>query len=264
VAALLVTVVGRSSSPATMVVVTLVGGAIGLLAYVSAETAWLAAIVLALVCYLTGLAYAYGPTVGRVGYLLLLWAMTILIGEARGGDPATTAVAFFVGGAAAIGVALVRERVGGERPPGEADAGGGEPVSARPSLADVARSDLGIWSLVRAGLTIVAVALGYQLLANDLDPFWVAIPLLVVLVPDRDRALFKAAQRGIGTSLGWRRPGRSWRCSGRRRSSSCSRSSRLPAPWRSITRTTRSTPSSSRTRCSSTAGSPRDTTSMLP
>jgi hypothetical protein len=166
VAALLVTVVGRSSSPATMVVVTLVGGAIGLLAYVSAETAWLAAIVLALVCYLTGLAYAYGPTVGRVGYLLLLWAMTILIGEARGGDPATTAVAFFVGGAAAIGVALVRERVGGERPPGEADAGGGEPVSARPSLADVARSDLGIWSLVRAGLTIVAVALGYQLLGE--------------------------------------------------------------------------------------------------
>jgi uncharacterized membrane protein YccC len=30
----------------------------------------------------------------------------------------------------------------------------------------------------------------------------VAIPLLVVLVPDRDQALFKAAQRGIGAILG--------------------------------------------------------------
>lgn len=206
VAALLVSAVGRSSGPATMVTtmvaVTLVGGSIGLLAYVSAESAWLAALFLALVCYLTGLAYAYGPMIGRVGYLLLLWAMAILIGEAHGGDPFTTAVAFFVGGAVAIGVALVRERVGGEPLRSDAEAGGGEPVAAHPSLIDVARSDLGIWSLVRAGLTIVAVTLGYQLLANDLDPFWVAIPLLVVLVPDRDQALFKAAQRGIGTFLG--------------------------------------------------------------
>jgi hypothetical protein len=55
-----------------MGVITLVGGVFGFISYASAETAWQAALVLAVVACLTGLAYALGPAVGRAGYLLLL------------------------------------------------------------------------------------------------------------------------------------------------------------------------------------------------
>lgn len=67
---------GRDGSLRTrlvhMGVVTLVGGAFGFFSYVSAETAWQAALVLGVVSYLTGLAYGLGPTVGSAGYVLLL------------------------------------------------------------------------------------------------------------------------------------------------------------------------------------------------
>lgn len=206
VAAFLVSSVGRSGDLRTrisrMVAVTIVGGAVGLLAYVSAETAWLAAIILAAVCYVTGLAYAYGPSIGRVGYVLLLWSLTVLIGEAHGSDPPTTAVAFFVGGLVAIGVTIIRVRLEDEDRPAAADAVGAEVHAQPPSVSAVAMSDLGVWSLVRAVLSVIAVLIGYQLSGDVIDPFWIALALLLVLVPDRDQARFKAAQRGVGTFLG--------------------------------------------------------------
>ena len=58
-----------------------------------------------------------------------------------------------------------------------------------------------MWSLVRAVLTVVAVVIGYWL-TSDLDPFWTAITVLIVLQPDLDKTLFKAAQRGLGTLVG--------------------------------------------------------------
>jgi uncharacterized membrane protein YccC len=63
------------------------------------------------------------------------------------------------------------------------------------------RSDLGVWSLVRAVLTVVAVVIGYWLTSN-LDPFWTAITVIIVMQPDLDKTLFKAAQRGLGTLVG--------------------------------------------------------------
>jgi uncharacterized membrane protein YccC len=204
VAAFLVSQVGGRGTVGTrvgrMAAVTIVGGAIGFLAYVSAESVGLAALVLAVVSYVTGLAYAYGASIGRVGYLLLLWAMAILIGQAHGDDPPATAVAVFVGGAVAIVVAVIRARVEGDRPPAQ-DAIADQSEVRPASIVEVIKSDLGLWSLIRAGLTVVAVIVGFQLTAN-LDPFWVAIALLIVFVPDRDQATFKAMQRGLGTFVG--------------------------------------------------------------
>ena len=54
-----------------MGVVTLIGGAFGLLGYLSAGTAWQAALVLGVVSYLTGLAYGYGAAAGKAGFYLL-------------------------------------------------------------------------------------------------------------------------------------------------------------------------------------------------
>ncbi|NLT05868.1 MAG: FUSC family protein [Solirubrobacterales bacterium] len=210
IAAAIVTAVGGRGDLRTrlarMISVTLIGGAVGFLAYVSAETAWQAAVVLGAVAYLTGLAYGLGAEIGRAGYVLLLWALAVLIGEAQGGDPATTAAAFFVGGAAAtvvVGAAtVVRARTGGsDRPAAEsADAAGAG--AAGTSLGELVTSDLGVWSLLRALLTVVAVFVGYGLAPADLDPLWTAMALLIVFQPDLEQTLFKAAQRGLGTLAG--------------------------------------------------------------
>jgi len=209
VAAVVVAVVGRTGDLRTrmvyMAAVTVVGGAFGFLSYVSAETAWQAALVLGVVAYVTGLAYGFGAALGRAGYLLLLWSMAVLIGEAHGADPPATAAAFAIGGVAAmvvVGVATAIQRSPGGvdvLPDHGEDADG--PRDRAPSIGAVVASDLGVWSLLRAVLTVVAVVVGYWL-TSDLDPFWVAIALLIVLQPDLDQTVFKATQRGLGSLAG--------------------------------------------------------------
>jgi len=185
--------------------VTLIGGAVGFLAYVSAETAWQAAVVLGIVTYLTGLAYGLGPDVGRSGYVLLLWSLAVLIGDAHGGDPTATAAAFLVGGVAAmivVGAATVvptRPRKADSSPQSANADGSRHPGD---SVGALLESDLGLWSLLRAVLAAVAVFIGYGLATGDLDPLWTAMALLIVFQPDLDQTLFKAAQRGFGTLVG--------------------------------------------------------------
>jgi hypothetical protein len=182
-----------------MGVVTLIGGAMGFLAYLSADTAWQAALVLAAVAYVTGLAYGYGPAMGKAGSYLLGWALVIQIGTAEGTDPPASAASFLVGGAIAMIVVAVLGVLGRieQAPSDEAAA----PRGVRPSLTDVATSGVGIWSLVRALLVVLAVVVGYPI-TNDFDPYWVAIVVLVVFLPATDRTAFKATQRAIGTLLG--------------------------------------------------------------
>jgi MFS family permease len=209
VAAVVVVVVGRTGDLRTRMVhmgaVTLIGGAFGFFSYISAETAWQAALVLGVVSYLTGLAYGLGPAVGGAGFLLWLWSIVVLIGAEEGGDPPATAAAFLVGGVAAmvvIGVATAaRTRWGKAHPTSDDNAPARRPGDERPSIGALVRSDLGVWSLVRAVLTVVAVVIGYWL-TSDLDPFWTAITVIIVMQPDLDKTLFKAAQRGLGTLVG--------------------------------------------------------------
>ena len=204
-----VVVAGRTGDLRTrmvhMGVVTLIGGAFGFFSYISAETAWQAALVLGVVTYLTGLAYGLGPAVGGAGYLLLLWSMAVLIGAEEGSDPPATAVAFLVGGVAAMLVVAVLTAAQARLRKAHRTADESEPArrprDGQPSIGALVRSDLGMWSLLRAVLTIVAVVIGYRL-TSDLDPFWTAIAVLIVLQPDFDETLFKAAQRGLGTLAG--------------------------------------------------------------
>ena len=183
-----------------MGVVTVVGGAFGFLGYLSADTAWQAAVVLGVVAYLTGLAYGYGSAAGSAGFFLLVWALAIQIGTAEGTDPPASAAAFLLGGVVAMIVmgVLVALRLVDTSP--EPDAAATHRMTAM-SLADVASSPVGIWSLVRALLVVVAVLLGYQISPN-FDPYWVAIVVLVVFLPASDKTTFKAVQRGIGTLAG--------------------------------------------------------------
>ena len=183
-----------------MGVVTLIGGAFGLLGYLSADMAWQAAVVLGVVAYLTGLAYGYGPAAGKAGFYLLAWALAVQIGTAEGVDPPASAASFLVGGVVAM---IVMGVLGALRlvdvSPQGVDAATDRPTS--PSIGQVASSPVGTWSLVRALLVAVAVVVGYQI-SPDFDPFWVAIVVLVVFLPASDQTTFKAAQRGIGTLAG--------------------------------------------------------------
>src|SRR5262245_47893430 len=131
-----------------MGVVTLVGGAFGLLGYLSAGAAWQAAVVLGVVAYLTGLAYGYGPAAGKAGFFLLMWALVIQIGTAEGVDPPASAASFLVGGVVAmliIGILVVLRQVDTSPEP---DLRATAPRS--PTLAQVASSPVGVWSLGRA------------------------------------------------------------------------------------------------------------------
>ncbi len=176
------------------------------MSYISAETAWQAALVLGVVGYLTGLGYAFGPELGRAGYVLLLWTSAVLIGEAHGGDPPATALAFLIGGAVAMLVVAAAGAVQAVR----GGAGDGVPPVPRPnessgsppSVGGAVRSGIGIWSLLRAVLVVIATLVGYWLTDSDLDPFWTAIVLLIVFQPDLQHTIFKATQRGLGTLVG--------------------------------------------------------------
>lgn len=126
----------------------------------------------------------------------------MLIGEAHGGDPPETAAAFLIGGAAAMlllaAVTGVRTKFGHARGASAVDTQGEEPEQSPPGLPGLLRSDVGVWSLLRAALVVVAVFIGYAL-TDDLDPFWTAIVLLIVFQPDSEQTVFKATQRGLGT-----------------------------------------------------------------
>ena len=203
-AAFLVLASARSGDVRTrltrMAVVTLIGGAFGFLGYLSADAAWQAAIVLGAVAYLTGLAYGYGPAAGKAGFFLLVWALAVQIGTAEGTDPPASAAAFLIGGVVAIvvmGVLIVLRLV--DTSPEEDATATVHPAS--PSVAQVASSPVGIWSLVRAILVVISVLVGYQISPN-FDPFWVTIVVLVVFLPASDQTIFKATQRGIGTLAG--------------------------------------------------------------
>lgn len=209
IAAVLVATVGRSGGLRArlmhMGAVTLIGGAFGFLSYVSAETAWQAALVLAAASYLTGLAYGLGPSAGRAGYLVLLWAVAVLIGESRAEDPPVTATAFLLGGVAAMIVVILVfavERQRGRDDPTPTDDSALPAPQGPPHLAALVRSDIGIYCLVRAILVAVAVLLGYWITTDGLDPYWIAIVVLIVFLPDLDQTLFKGLQRGIGTLVG--------------------------------------------------------------
>ena len=182
-----------------MGVFTVIGGAFGLLSYLSGDVAWQAALVLAVVAYTTGLAYGYGAAAGNAGFFLLLWALAVQIGTAEGADPPATAAAFLVGGAVAMVVmaALVGLRLV-DVTPAERRGAASKPA---PNLGAVATSPVGIWSLVRAVLILIAVLIGYQI-TRALDPFWVAIVVLVVFLPEADKTVLKAIQRGTGTLTG--------------------------------------------------------------
>ncbi|MEA2024307.1 MAG: hypothetical protein U9N79_08480 [Actinomycetota bacterium] len=93
-----------------MVAFTVMGSAVGGLAFWSADSVVAVAVILGGATCLGTLAAAYGPVSARRGLFLTLWALLALLLSSVDTSPWTAAIAFLVGGIGAIGIGMLSER----------------------------------------------------------------------------------------------------------------------------------------------------------
>ena len=187
-----------------MVRFTVVGAALGGLAFWSADTALAVALVLGVATYLGTLAAAEGPTSAKAGLYLTIWPLFALMLGSTETEPWTVVVAFLAGGAVAIGVTALRLRVssedeaGAEDLPDELDEVRGASFGAR--VASAATSPIGVFAVLRTLAVVTAVLLGFWWFSDY--PLWVAITVIVVVKPSANQSISTAVQRTLGTAVG--------------------------------------------------------------
>jgi hypothetical protein len=178
-------------------VATLVGNGTGLSVWGSIA----AIFTVTLVC---GLAIAFGPQAGKMAFFINLWTMLALSLSTVLYAPIPMALGFFCGSAIVAVLLLLTNtnRAAGSAP--DADA---PPVdtalhwSLAPLRAQLnLRSPILHFAVSRALVAAFAMWLGWQLFPAH--PFWIAMTILIVVVPDRQQAARTSWQRAIGTAIG--------------------------------------------------------------
>ena len=188
-----------------MIGFTLIGSVVGGLAFWSADSVVAAAIVLGGATLLGTLAAAYGPVQARRGLFLTLWALFALVLGSVETSPRTAALAFLVGGVAAIAMTAVRLAVSKEDPATDVGTAAEDGIDStatggRPAIGDVLRGPLGLFALVRTASVVTAVFLGYWWFSSY--PLWAAITVVVVVRPVLSDSLDIAVERTLGTAVG--------------------------------------------------------------
>lgn len=187
-----------------MVRFSVVGAALGGLAFWSATDALSVALVLGIATYLGTLAAAEGPTAARAGLYLTIWPLFALMMGSADTEPWTVVVGFLLGGAVAIGFAAFRLRVsteaeaGDESLPNELDEVPGTSFGER--LRGAALSPIGAFAVLRTVAVVLAVVLGFWWFSSY--PLWVAITVIVVVKPSANQSMSTAVQRTLGTAVG--------------------------------------------------------------
>jgi hypothetical protein len=187
-----------------MVRFTVVGAALGGLAFWPGDTALAVALVLGVATYLGTVAAAEGPTSARAGLYLTIWPLFALMLGSAETEPWTVVAAFLVGGAVAIGVTALRLRVssedvaGDEDLPDELDEVPGTSFGER--VAHAATSPIGVFAVLRTVAVVLAVLLGFWWFSSY--PLWVAITVIVVVKPSASQSMSTAVQRTLGTAVG--------------------------------------------------------------
>lgn len=202
-AALAVALDGRGSRPqraAVLAVFAFAGGLVTLLGNGLGQNVWGSVIVVFVVTLVCGLALALGPHVGKLAFLVNLW---MLFGLSLSGvvyDPARLALGFFCGsGSVALLLLLLPlpRSIAPDAPPSNpAPVGNLAALRAHLNL----RSPIMVFALSRAVAAAFTMWLGWQL--NLAHPYWIALTILIVVVPDRRQAALTSWQRGVGTILG--------------------------------------------------------------
>jgi hypothetical protein len=178
----------------------LAGALVTLLGNGAGHSVWGSIVVVFGVTLVCGLAMAFGPHAGKMAFFLNTWMMLALSLALVLYAPLNLALGFVCGslGGAALLLAL------------QAGRAAGDPAVEtlprwQPSLAPLRahlnpRSPIFHFALSRALVAAFAMWLGWQLgLAH---PYWIAMTILIVIVPDRQQALRTSWQRAIGTVIG--------------------------------------------------------------
>jgi len=193
---------------------------IGLLSW-SGDSTWWATVVATVVTYLGTLAAGWGSRTAAEGhFLVLLTVVTLMVGPTDL-SPIELALAFVAGGVIATAVSLAGARwAGGEGDTSEGegaadgrdtgvigDATGTEP-SDRPTVTGddartvgaVARSQIGVFAIIRALAIGVATASGYLLFEDH--PVWAMLTVVLVLQMPARQTWSIGLQRTVGTIVG--------------------------------------------------------------
>jgi hypothetical protein len=209
---------------------------IGLLSW-SGDNTWWATGVATVVTYLGTLAAGWGSRTAAEGqFIVLLTVVTLMVGPTDL-SPIDLALAFVAGGVISTAVALGGARWAGDDAdsaddadatddgadrdgPGAANDGadghdGGpssDTASAEPpeqpavtavdphTVVEVARSDVGVFSMIRALAVGVATALGYLLFEDH--PVWAMLTVVLVLQMPARQTWTTGLQRTVGTVVG--------------------------------------------------------------
>ncbi|MGI9586185.1 MAG: FUSC family protein, partial [Acidimicrobiia bacterium] len=209
-ATLFVTAMGRSGSMSErlpgMIGFTIVGAALGGLAFFSVDNPFAVAFVLGIATYLGTLAAAAGPNAARAGLYLTIWPLFAMMLGSGDTDPLTIVVAFLIGGGVAIAATAIRLWLSSAK---EADAtkiaadleeGERDGRSIRVKLMASVSSPLGVFSLLRSAAVVMAVIIGFWWFADY--PLWVAITVIVVVRPSATQSVSVAVERTLGTAIG--------------------------------------------------------------
>ena len=189
----------RRQRVAALIVFALAGALATLLGNSAGYSVWGSITVIFGVTLVCGLALALGPQVGKMAFFINLWMMITLSLAPVLYDPVNLALGFFCGSASVAALLLLLVKTD------QAD-------DATPADTALNWSLAPLWANLHLGSPIMHFALSRALVAAFLmwlgwqlalaHPFWIAMTLLIVVVPDRQQAARTSWQRAIGTIIG--------------------------------------------------------------
>jgi hypothetical protein len=189
----------RLQRVAALTVFALAGALATLLGNGAGQSVWGSIAVIFGVTLICGLALALGPQAGKMAFFINLWMMITLSLSPVLYAPINLALGFFCG-SGIVAVLLLFSKTDQAAADGTATDTAWH-WSLAPLLAHLnLRSPIMQFALSRALVAALAMWLGWQLALAH--PFWIAMTLLIVAVPDRQQAARTSWQRAIGTVIG--------------------------------------------------------------
>lgn len=188
----------RRQRVAALIAFALVGALATLLGNGAGQSVWGSIAVIFGVTLICGLGLALGPQVGKMAFFINLWMMITLSLSSALYAPLNLALGFFCGsGLVAVVFLLPKSAQAASETAADTTLNWSlAPLRAHLNL----RSPIMHFALSRALVAAFAMWLGWQLALAH--PFWIAMTLLIVVVPDRQQAARTSWQRAIGTVIG--------------------------------------------------------------
>lgn len=180
---------------------------VGLLSWSGDSTLWVTLAATA-ITYAGTLAAGWGSREAAEGQFLVLVAVVTLMVGSTDLAPVELALAFVSGGVISTAVSLIGGHWAGDDTEGGDDQeGGDEPPDQSPqrgldwrSIAEVARSQVGVFAVLRALAVGIATASGYELFEDH--PVWAMLTVVVVLQTPARQTWSTGLQRTAGTIIG--------------------------------------------------------------